>query len=71
MSSQNYQRAQSMLLADKYNLTKSQFYAELAELANRYFEMGAISTDILDCGELQIVVTLSIKKVKECKRILA
>lgn len=71
MSSQNYKRAQTMLLADKYNLSKSQFYVELTELAKRYFEVDAMSADVFDCGELQIVVTLSVKKVKEYKKVLA
>lgn len=71
MSSKNYKRAQSMLLADKYNLSQSEFYAELSALAARYFEMDALKVDILDCGELQIVLTLAVKKVKECKRVLA
>lgn len=70
MYSKNYKRAQTMVLADKYNLSKSEFYAELAELANRYFEVNAIVSDAYDCNGLQIAITLSVKKVKDLKRVL-
>lgn len=68
MSSVSYKRAQAMVLSDKYNMTQTQFFAEFAQLANRYFEVGSISSDVYSDGELKVVITLSVKKVKEVKR---
>ncbi len=67
MSSISYKRAQAMVLADKYNVMQPQFFADFAQLANRYFEVGAISSDVYSDGELKVVITLSVKKVKEVK----
>ncbi len=64
MSSVNYQRAQTMVLCDKYNLNKTQFYAELAQLAKKYFELESIYAELERSKNLQVTITLSVKKVK-------
>ena len=68
MSSLSYDRAKAMVLADKYNSVKEQFNSDLAALVNRYFVVDSIVSDVIDCDQLQIAVTLSVKKVKELKQ---
>ena len=71
MQSKNYERAQSMLLIDKYNMTKNDFNADLTALAKRYFEVDGITSETIYGDNLQIVLTISVKKVKQYKRVLA
>lgn len=68
MSSVNYQRAQTMVLCDKYNLNKTQFYEDLTRLAKKYFELECILAT-LECDKnLQVTITLNVKKVKpQCR----
>lgn len=68
MSSKNYDRAQAMVLLDKYGLTRDRFHEELASLAKRYFDVECISVDAYYDNALQISVNLSVKKVKNVKR---
>lgn len=64
MQSQNYKRAQAMVLSDKFNMAKSQFFEEFSALANRYFVVGALRSEAYSDEDLQVVITLSVKKVK-------
>lgn len=69
MPSKNYNRAQAMVLLDKYNMSRNQFHEELTVLAKRYFEVDGISVDAYCDGKLQIYVNLSVKKVKNVQRV--
>lgn len=71
MQSKNYERARAMVLSDKYNAVRPEFCEELATLAKRYFEVDGITTETYFDGTLQIVLTMSVKKVKQIKRVLA
>lgn len=66
--SRYYNRAKAMVLNDKYNAVKEQFNSELTALVNRYFVVDSIVSDVIDCEQLQIGVTISVKKVKELMR---
>lgn len=66
--SQNYDRARTMVLMDKYNGASSDFYAEFTTLAKRYFIVDAIRSDAYCDGDLQINITLAVKKVKDNRR---
>lgn len=68
MQSQNYKRAQAMVLSDKYNMAKSQFFEEFSTLANRYFVVDSLQNETYSDEDLQVVITLSIKKVKQVRR---
>ena len=68
MSSLNYKRAQAMVLSDKYNMAKSQFFEEFSALANRYFLIDSLQSETYSDEDLQVVITLSIKKVKLSRR---
>lgn len=71
MQSKNYERAQRIVLSDKYEAVSGDFNADLAALAKRYFEVDGIKSETYFDDTLQIVVTLSVKKVKQIKRVLA
>ena len=66
--SQNYDRARAMVLMDKYNSASNDFYAEFTALAKRYFIVDAIRSDVLLDDNLQIVITMAVKKVKDGRR---
>lgn len=71
MQSKNYERAQRIVLSDKYEAVSGDFNADLAVLAKRYFEVDCIKSETYFDDTLQIVITLSVKKVKQIKRVLA
>ena len=71
MASKNYNRAQTMVMLDKYNMAKNQFHADMTDLAKRYFEVDSIVEETYASNGLQIVLTVSVKKVKDLKRVLA
>lgn len=71
MQSKNYDRAQRIVTSDKYQAVRPEFHAELAALAKRYFEVEGITSEAFFDDDMQIVITLSVKKVKQIKRILA
>lgn len=71
MQSKNYERAQSMVLLDKYNVTKNDFNEEMTKLIKRYYEADGIKVETFYDDNLQIVLTISVKKVKQYKRVLA
>lgn len=66
--SQNYDRARTMVLMDKYNGASKDFSAELMSLAKRYFVVDCMRTDAYCDDNLQIVITLAVKKVLETRR---
>lgn len=71
MQSNNYERMRRIVLSDKYNAVSEGFNADLAALAKRYFEVDGIKSEIYFDADLQVVITLSVKRVKEIKRVLA
>lgn len=71
MHSKNYERAQSIVLIDKYNMSKNEFNEDLTKLVKRYFEVDGIKAETFYSDNLQIVLTISVKKVKQYKRVLA
>lgn len=71
MQSKNYERAQTIVQLDKYNATKTEFYADLAELVKQYYSAEGITAEAYYDDGLKVVITLSVKKVKQIKRVLA
>lgn len=63
MKSNNYNRAQAMILDDKYNLSRTGFFQELREVVAKYMECEALTVDTYSDGNLNIVVTISAKKL--------
>ena len=63
MPSDNYNRAQAMILDDKYNLGKTGFFKELREVVAKYMECDALTVDTFSNGNLDIVITIYEKKL--------
>ena len=63
MKSSNYTRAQAMIMDDKYNLSRTEFFKELRELVAKYMECEALTVDTYSDGNLNIVITICAKKL--------
>lgn len=63
MPSDSYNRAQAMIMDDKYNLGKTEFFKELKQVVTKYMECDALTVDTYSDGNLNIVVTISAKKL--------
>ena len=62
--SQVYERAQSMVLQDKFNYRKTEFFGELSKLVSRYMEYDGLTVDV-GCGaHSNMVITVSVNKIK-------
>ena len=69
--SQIYQRAQSMVLHDKFNYSQTEFFAELNKLIARYMECDGMTVNLEQGANANMVITISVKKVKPTFRPLA
>ena len=64
MKSQVYERAQSMVLADKFNYRQTEFFAELNKLIARYMECDGLTVSVERGASCNMLITISVKKVK-------
>ena len=62
--SQVYERAQSMVLQDKFNYGKTEFFGELAKLVARYMEYDGMTVEVGKGAHSNMVITISVKKIK-------
>ena len=69
--SQLYLRAQSMVLQDKFNYKKTEFFSELSKLVARYMEYDGLTVEVDTGTHANMVITISVKKVKPTFRPLA
>ena len=69
--SQAYNRAQAMVLQDKFNYRQTEFFGELSKLVAAYMEYDGLTVET-HCGtNSNMVITISVKKVKPTSRPLA
>ena len=59
-----YNRAQAMVLQDKFNYNKTQFFSELSKLVSRYMEYDGLTVEIEKGAHSNMVITVSVKKIK-------
>ena len=69
--SQIYERAQSMVLQDKFNYRQTEFFAELNKLVARYMECDGMTVNVEQGTSANMLITISVKKVKPTFRPLA
>lgn len=69
--SQQYNRAEAMVLADKFNYHQTEFFAELNNLVARYMEFDSMTVDVERGANSNMVLTISVKKVKPTFRPLS
>ena len=62
--SQLYERAQSMVLLDKFNYRQKEFFAELSNLVARYMEYDGLTVEVERGANANMLITISVKKVK-------
>ena len=62
--SQIYERAQSMVLQDKFNYRKTEFFGELARLTSRYMDYDGLTVELGRGAYSNMVITISVKKIK-------
>ena len=62
--SQLYERAQSMVLQDKFNYRQTEFFAELSKLVARYMQSDGMTVCVEQGANANMLITISVKKVK-------
>ena len=62
--SQVYERAQSMVLQDKFNYRQTEFFSELTKLVNRYMESDGMTVNVEQGRNANMIIVISVKKVK-------
>ena len=59
-----YERAQSMVLADKFNYRHTEFFNELSKLVSRYMECDGLTVEVERGAHSNMLITISVKKIK-------
>lgn len=62
--SQVYERAQSMVLQDKFNYRQTEFFNELTKLVSRYMEHDGLTVEVEKGARSNMLITISVKKFK-------
>ena len=62
--SQVYERAQSMVLQDKFNYRQTEFFNELSKLVSRYMEHDGLTVEVEKGARANMLITISVKKFK-------
>ena len=66
-----YARAEAMVMQDKFNYRQTEFFGELHKLIARYMEYDGLTVET-HCGtNSNMVITISVKKVKPSAHPLA
>ena len=58
---QIYNRAQQMLLTDKFKHSKQDFFRELTQLLNAYVSYDCVTVETMQGKNLNMVITVSLK----------
>lgn len=67
--SRQYERAKAMVLNDKFNYNQAEFSEELYKLVSKYMEFDALSVET-ECGSTDnLLISVSVKKVKPIFRV--
>lgn len=53
-----------MVLADKFNYRQTEFFAELTKLVARYMESDGITVEVERGSHANMLITISVKKIK-------
>ena len=58
---QMYNRAQQMILADKFKHNKQDFFKELTTLLNAYVDYDCVTVETMQGKQLNMVITVTLK----------
>ena len=56
-----YNRAQQMILADKFKHNKQDFFKELTTLLNAYVDYDCVTVETMQGNQLNMVITVTLK----------
>lgn len=59
-----FERAQSMVLQDKFNYRQTEFFAELSKLISRYMQYDGLTVEVGKGSQANMLITVSVKKIK-------
>ncbi|MCH5153177.1 MAG: hypothetical protein J1F68_04390 [Clostridiales bacterium] len=59
-----YERAQAMVLHDKFNYRQTEFFSELSKLVARYMDCDGMTVEVGKGAHANMVITISVKKIK-------
>ena len=59
-----YERAQAMVLADKFHYRQTEFFSELSKLISRYMDYDGLTVEVSRGTHSNMLITISVKKVK-------
>ncbi|MCH5156467.1 MAG: hypothetical protein J1G02_01155 [Clostridiales bacterium] len=59
-----YQRAQTMVLQDKFNYHQTEFFCELSKLISRYMQYDGLTVEVGKGSQANMLITVSVKKIK-------
>ena len=62
--SQLFARAEAMVLQDKFNYRQTEFFADLRKLVARYMEYDGLTVELDTGAHANMIITISVKKVK-------
>lgn len=60
----NFERAKAMVLNDKFNYRKTEFFEELSKLVSRYMEYDGLTVETSVGKSNNMIINISVKKVK-------
>lgn len=58
---QMYNRAQQMILTDKFKHNKQDFFKELTNLLNSYVDYDCVTVETMQGKQLNMVITVTLK----------
>ncbi len=64
MRSRQFERAEAMVYADKFNLRRAEFFEELKKLVSNYMEYDSLAVELTRGPSANLIVTVSVKKVR-------
>ena len=66
-----YNRAESLVMQDKFNYRQTEFFTELTKLVGAYMDYDGMTVETHCGSHSNLVITISVKKVKTTSRPMA
>lgn len=69
MKKDNYQRAQNMVLQDKFNFASEQFCKELSDFLSDHFSYDSLTVNAVEGKSNNLVVCINVNNVKNSRTV--
>ncbi len=63
--SRNFQRAQNLVMQDKFDFRKDAFCKELSEFLQNYFTFDSLTVDVVEGKRADMIVCINVENVKK------